>query len=143
VNSLDAPRSARLRRWLSVLAVLVFGFKGLIPSGYMFAAVDGHAQLIICPAGLHDASATRSTAGVHFMAGMAHMPGMVHSAHAALAANQCPFALAGGAALRAAVVEPAAPSFVTLQPARAVAAVSVPITPPSRFHAPRGPPSLA
>jgi hypothetical protein len=137
MNFLDAPRSARLGRRLSVLVVLTFAIKALIPTGYMFAAVDGHAQLVMCPAGIHDAAA------LHSMAGMAHMPGMVHAAHGALAANQCPFALAGGAAFRAAPGEPAEPNFVILQPLRAVATASIPTSPPSRFHAPRGPPSLA
>ena len=131
---LHAPRSVRLRRWLSVLVVLVFGFKALIPTGYMLAAVDGHAQLVICP------SSISVTAAMHSVPDMAHMAGMQHAAHAA---NQCPFALAGGAAFRATLADLAEPNFVILQPPREFAPASVPSTPPSRFRAPRGPPSLA
>ncbi len=139
----DTARSARLGRRLSLLVVLAFGFRALIPTGYMFAAVDGHTQLVICPAGIHVAADAHPMVGAHSMAGMAHMPGMAHAAHAGLAANQCPFALASGAAFRATAGELAEPNFVVLQPARVFTATSVPITPPARFHAPRGPPSLA
>jgi hypothetical protein len=130
-------RSARHRRWLAVFVVLVFGFKALVAPGYMFASVDGHARLVLCPAGLHYAP------GMHAMPGMVHGPAMDHAAHASLAAAQCPYALAGGAALLATVAQPAEPHYVVLQPARPCAAPSVPISPPSRYHAPRGPPSLA
>ena len=130
-------RSRHARRWFGVFVVLAFGLKALLPTGYMFAAVDGHARLVMCPAGLYHA------AGVHHMVGMEHALGTDHSAHAALAADQCPFALAGGAAVLAAVHDPAKPYFVVLPAARAVAVASVPIAPPPRHHAPRGPPSLA
>lgn len=134
---LDSQRTASRRRWLGLFVVLAFGFKALIPAGYMFAAVDGHSRLVICPAGI------QYGAGMHPMAGMVHTSGMNHAAHAPLAADQCPFALAGGVAFLAAVAEPAEPNFVILQPASPCATASVPLTPPSRYHAPRGPPSLA
>jgi len=130
-------RSARHRRWLSVFVVLVFGFKALVAPGYMLASVDGHARVVLCPAGLHYAS------GMHAMPGMVHAPGMDHAAHASLAAAQCPYALAGGAALLSAVAQSAEPHYVVLQPARPHPPASVPVTPPARYHAPRGPPSLA
>jgi hypothetical protein len=130
-------RTAGLGAWLRVFVVLVFAFRALIPTGYMFAAVDGHSRLVICPAGLQYAP------GKYSMAGMVHASGMDHGVHASLGADQCPFALAGGAAFLAAVCEPAEPNFVILQPASARATASVPIAPPSRYHAPRGPPFLA
>ena len=120
-----------------MFVVLVFGFKGLIPQGYMLATVDGHTRLVICPAGIHYA------ADRHSMPGMVHSSNIDHIAHASLAAAQCPFALASGAAFHAAVAVPAAPDFVVLQPARFCETASLPITPPLRYHAPRGPPTLA
>ena len=130
-------RKYAARRWASVLTVLVFGFRALIPTGYMYAAVDGHTRLVMCPAGILHA------AGVPVMPGMDHTFGMNHAAHAALAADHCPFALAGGAALLAAAQTPREPFFVILRPAQAPALVSAPAAPPLRYHAPRGPPSLA
>jgi hypothetical protein len=121
---------------LTVVVALVFGVKALIPTGYMLAAVEGHSRLVICPAGLYDA------AGRHAMAGMVDAPGMDHGAHA-LAADQCPFALAGGAAFLASVRAPVEPRFVIVPSARGRAIASVPVLPPSRYRAPRGPPLLA
>lgn len=129
-------RSRRLRYGLGVLTVLVFGFKALIPVGYMYAAVEGHTRLVMCPAGLGGAAST------HPMDGMAHASGMNHAGHAALPADECPFALAGGAGLLATSHTPLEPYFTILHPARAQAVASVPTAPPSRYHAPRGPPSL-
>jgi hypothetical protein len=134
---LDLRRTASRRRCLGLLVMLAFGFKALIPAGYMLAAVDGHLRLAICPAGIHYLT------GMHAMAGMVQTSGMDHGAHGPAAGDQCPFALAGGAAVLAAAGEPAEPNFVILQPVRARDAASVPIAPPSRYHAPRGPPSLA
>ena len=130
-------RSARRSRWVSVFVVLVFALKALIPPGYMLAPVDGHARLVMCPAGIH------YPAGMHSMAGMVHVNEVGHAEHASLAVTQCPFALAGGVALLAAAGAVAEPHYVTLQPARPCATASVPTTPPARYHAPRGPPSLA
>ncbi len=137
MSLLHLQRAPGIKRWLGVVAVLAFGFRALIPTGYMLAEVGGHSRLVICPAGIHYAATE------HSMAGMAHAGGMNPGAHASLGAEQCPFALAGGAAIRTAVGEAAKPNFVILQPSRPFAATSVPITPPSRYHAPRGPPSLA
>ena len=133
----DLQRTRFARHWLGVFTVLVFGFRALVPTGYMIAAVDGHTRLVMCPAGIYFA------AGVHPMTGMDHGSAMSHAGHATLTADQCPFALAGGAGLLAAVHVPATPHFVTLQPAHVVSVASVPAAPPSRYHAPRGPPSPA
>ena len=130
-------RTRRARYGLGVLSVLVFGFRALIPVGYMYSALDGHPRLMMCPAGLGGAEAS------HRMTDMAHAPGMAHAGHAAPAADQCPFALAGGAGLLAATNPLTQPYFVILRPARAPAVASAPAAPPSRYHAPRGPPSLA
>lgn len=113
-----------------MLCVLVFGIRALIPTGYMYGTADGHTGLILCPAGLHHDVAA------HPMAGM-------HGGHGMQSAEQCPFALAGGAALRAAGRAPLEPYFLIVHPARAQIVASVPRAPPSRYHAPRGPPSLA
>ena len=137
MNPQTSKRRRRARYGLGVLAVLVFGFKALIPVGYMYAAVDGHTRLVMCPAGLSGAESK------HHMNAMAHASGMSHARHATLAADQCPFALAGGAVLSATTHTPVEPYFVILHPARAPAVASVPTAPPSRYHAPRGPPSLA
>ena len=115
-------RSPLARRCFGVLVVLVFGLKALMPTGFMLASIDGHAQLVMCPAGAHHAH---------------------HAAHAAIAAQQCPFALASGAALAVQAQAPAEPYFTTLQSAHADAVVSVPLAPPLRHRAPRGPPALA
>lgn len=47
--------SSPVRRWFGVLVVLVFGLRALVLTGFMFASVDGHAQLVMCPAGTHHA----------------------------------------------------------------------------------------
>ena len=137
MNQQLRKRSRRARYMLGALTVLVFGFKALIPVGYMYAAVDGHTRLVMCPAGLGGAANT------HHMDGLVHVSGMKHVGHAALRADQCPFALAGGAGLLATSHTPLEPYFTILHPARAQAVASVPTAPPSRYHAPRGPPSLA
>jgi len=134
MRKIAQPRSAGLRRWRAVCLVVVFAIKSLIAPGYMFASVDGHARLAMCPAGIHYAT------GMHAMQGMTH--GMDHAAHGSVAADQCPFALAGGVAFVATAAHAAEPAFVTLQPARLRVSASAPVTPPSRYHAPRGPPSL-
>ena len=98
-------RSHLARRWFGALVVLVFGLKALTPTGFMFAAVDGHAQWVMCPAGvyhaggMHHAAGMLSMAGTHHGLGINHPPALDHAAHASLAAQQCPFALASGAAL--------------------------------------------
>lgn len=134
---MDSQRTIRRRRCAAVLVILVFGLKSLLAPGYMFAAVDGQLRLVMCPAGIHNAAAMQS------MPGMEHASGMVHGMLASFGADRCPFALAGGAAFLAVVCEPTAPKYVIFRPARARSAASVPIAPPWRYHAPRGPPSLA
>lgn len=120
--------------------MLAFGLRALIPTGFMLAAIDRHARLVMYPAGIYHATGEHM-AGMD-MAGM-DMAGTIHVAHAAGAADQCPFALAGGAGLFATVREAAEPYFVILRPARARAVASIPSAPPWRHHAPRGPPSPA
>jgi hypothetical protein len=130
-------RRLRTRQWLGAAAMLVFALRALIPAGYMLAAVEGHTRLVMCPAGVYH--------GVprHAMSDMGHALGMNHAAHEALAADHCPFALAGGSGLLSAASLPVEPYFVFLRPGRAQAIASVPTAPPSRYHAPRGPPALA
>ncbi len=136
-------RSRAARRWIGALALLAFGLKALVPTGFMLAAVEGQVRLVMCPAGMHHPP------GMPTMAEMIHGPGaehaatVDHAAHAALASQQCPFALASGAALLAQAPSPAEPYFLWLPPARAGAVASVPAAPPLRHHAPRGPPALA
>lgn len=142
-------RSSRARRWFGLLVGLLSGLKALTPAGYMLAAVDGHAQWVMCPAGvyhrgnMHHAAGMLPMAGMNHSLGLDHAPAIDHAAHASLAARQCPFALASGAALVAMAREVVEPYFVLLRPVRADAVVSVPIAPPLRYHAPRGPPALA
>ena len=123
-------RRGRLGHGWIALALLAFGFRALVPVGYMYATVAGETRLVICPAGL-------SPAAAH------HMPGMAHAGHAKIAADQCPFALAAGAGLLAATQQAAEPYFVVLTPAPAQALASVPSAPPCRYRAPRGPPTLS
>jgi hypothetical protein len=122
-------RPPRHRRGLSVLVLLALALRALIPTGYMITAVEGHAQLALCPSGLHWAG--------HLHHEVDHGAGITHGA------DHCPYALAGGHGLAGAAPEPAQPYFVLLRPAYAVAPASVPAEPPLRHHAPRGPPSLA
>ena len=148
---MSVPHRHRLHyfRWLGALALLAFALHALIPTGFMVARVDGHAELVMCPSGLYHvhgvdpAADTLAMAGMHHGALMHHGPGVDHSGHAALAAQQCPFALASGAALTAQVRSPAEPYFVFLRPLRADVVTSVPADPPLRHRAPRGPPALA
>lgn len=131
------PRLRRNRVWFGVVAAALFGLRALIPTGYMFAPVEGHARLVMCPAGIHHAM------GMGAMAGMEHQVPIGHAGHPSPAAEQCPFALAGGAGLLAAVSGPVEPYFSLLRTARAVSIDSVSAAPPYRYHAPRGPPSPA
>jgi hypothetical protein len=137
MTALATLRQARLKGWLGAMVVLVFGLRALIPSGYMLASVEGHSRLVICPSGLHYA------AGMHTMAGMTHGSGMAPGAHATFSAEHCPFALAGGAALYTSSGVWAEPGYVILQPKNSRAPASIPIAPPTRYDAARGPPTLA
>ena len=111
--------------WLALCTLAVFSLRALVPVGYMWAAAEGHSRLVLCPAGMH------------------HAPGMHHSGHEAPANDHCPYALAGGAGLLSAQLAPVEPYYSLLQPARTPAVASVSAAPPPRYHAPRGPPSLA
>lgn len=145
MNANPLLRARRRPLWLGVLAVAGFGLRALIPTGYMLATVDGHARLILCPAGVHYTGGTAATD--HGMA-MGHgamdpAAGMHHANHAAQGAEHCPFALSVGASLAAANQAPAEPYFALLQPARPPLIHSASTAPPRRYHAPRGPPSPA
>jgi hypothetical protein len=149
--------SGRLRGGFAVLAALALCLKALVPTGYMIAAVDGHARLIMCPAGLHQSGTMHYDLGGMVMAGVdvmhmdvthtaqsQQMPSAEHAAHAAQhAAADCPFALAAAAAFATGAPESAEPYFVFLSAAAPVLVASIPTAPPFRHHAPRGPPSLA
>jgi hypothetical protein len=111
--------------WLALCALAVFSLRALVPVGYMWAATEGHSRLVLCPAGMH------------------HAAGMHRDVHEAHANDHCPYALAGGAGLLAAQLAPVEPYYLILQPARTPAVASVSAAPPPRYHAPRGPPSLA
>jgi len=108
--------------WLALCALAVFSLRALVPVGYMWTAVDGHAHLVVCPAGMHH---------------------MHHDGQGAPAADHCPYAHSGAPGLLAAQFAPVEPYFSVLQPARTPAVASVSAAPPPRYHAPRGPPSLA
>lgn len=142
MNANPLLRTRRRPLWLGVLAVAVFGLRALIPTGYMLAAVDGHARLILCPAGVRYAGAMPATD--HGMS-MDRAMAMDHGAmdHAAQGAEHCPFALSGGASLVAASHAPVEPYFLLLQPPRPPLILSASTAPPWRHHAPRGPPSPA
>jgi hypothetical protein len=130
--------SPRFRSTLLVLAVLAMAFRSLVPTGFMIAAVDGRAELVMCPAGLHHGG------HAHHLADAAHQgAGALHAAGLEHAADQCPFALAGSPGLTGAAPDLAQPYFVLLQPSRTVAVATVPAEPPPRRYAPRGPPALA
>lgn len=111
--------------WLGVLAVAVFGLRALIPTGYMLAAIDGHAHLVPCPASAH----------------MNHASAMHHAGHAATGAGPCPYALSAGASLVGAQQDPARPYYSLLLPTHPPAVITASSLPPPRYHAPRGPPS--
>jgi hypothetical protein len=111
--------------WLALCALAVFSLRALVPVGYMWTATEGHSRLVLCPAGMH------------------HAAGMHHGGHEAPASDHCPYAHAGGAGLLSAQFAPAEPYYSLLQPARAPVVISVLAAPPPRYHAPRGPPSLA
>jgi hypothetical protein len=151
VNASPLLRTRRRPRWLGVLAVVVFGFRALIPTGYMLGTVDGHARLILCPAAVHyagggataDHGMAMDGAMARDHAGMDAAASMRHADHAAQAAEHCPFALSGGASLSALNQEPAKPYFALLQPPRPPLIHSASSAPPWRYHAPRGPPSPA
>jgi len=143
VNTRRLPSARRRLHWQVVFAIAVFGLRALIPTGYMITAVDGHARLGMCLAGMHQA------VGAHDMSGMWHgggadaADGMRKAGHGALNTEHCPYAFSGGAGLLGALAEPGLPYFALLQPARAPAVAFLPASPPPRFSAPRGPPSLA
>jgi hypothetical protein len=129
--------SAWFRCGFGALAVLALALRALIPTGFMVTAVEGHAQLVVCPAGLH------RSAHLHPMAGtLHHVAGAEHGAAATHSADQCPYALAGGPGLAGAALEPAQAFFVQLQPVRAAVLATLPAAPPPRHQAPRGPPAL-
>ena len=108
--------------WLALCALVVFGLRALVPAGYMWSVTDGHAQLVVCPAGMHH---------------------MHHDGQGATAADHCPYALSGGPGLLSAQLAPSEPYYSWLQPAPTPVFASVSAAPPPRYHAPRGPPSLA
>ena len=133
------------RRWFMALAMVAMAFKALIPVGYMVATVDGRASLIMCPAGIHVHAVPVKAAGMPSMAGMdMSAAGTAHAAHSAQHEGaECPFALATGAALYAAVKAPAARYFELIPRPTPAIPVAVPLAPPPRHEAPRGHPSLA
>jgi hypothetical protein len=144
-------RSAASRCGFVLLVVLAMGLKALIPTGFMLAAVGGHAQLVMCPAGIHATAMKQHAAAMAAMmvmdasssAHMMHAAGVDHSAHAALAAEQCPFAFASASVLPAPVPQVTEPYFTVVRPVAVAVVLSIPIAPPIRHSAPRGPPALA
>ena len=150
MNATPSLRTRRRRLWLGVLAVTVFGLRATIPTGYMLAAIDGHVRLVVCPASVHyvaRAMASGAMAMGHGM-GMDHggldpAGAMSHASHAASGTEHCPYAFSGGASLLAAHQDPAEPYYSLLQPAEPPAVITAASVPPPRYHAPRGPPSLA
>jgi hypothetical protein len=159
--SLQQLRQSRpMRHAFSVLVALAFGLKALLPTGYMLAVADGQLQLVICPGAIYHGAGAHSVGEPGSWPAMQHAPGVhmrgmssavghgqhaAHDPHAAhgATAEQCPFALASGAGLLAAVHALAEPYFVVLPAARPAAVTSIPSAPPSRHNAPRGPPALA
>lgn len=130
--------------------------KAAIPVGYMVVAVDGHASLVLCMSGVHRHSApvvaadSRAMADMYMPAtalhpgAMEHALGHAHAAHSAQhAAADCPFSLASGAALVAAIEAPAARYFELIPRTALIVPATVPLAPPLRHEAPRGPPPLA
>jgi hypothetical protein len=111
--------------WLALCALAVFSLRALVPVGYMWTAVDGQSRLVLCTAGMH------------------HAAGLHHAGHDAPANDHCPYAHAGGAGLLSAQLAPAEPYYSILRSAPAPVVASVSAAPPPRYHAPRGPPSLA
>jgi len=137
-------RSSTARRRFGALLWLALGLKVLLPPGFMLAQVDGHPQLVMCPAGIQArAVATNSTpamADMPPMAGMDHGAHVGHGAHADHAAQGCPFALASGVAFVAQHATQPDPWFLLLKPAIALAGTTAAPEPPLRHRAPRGPP---
>jgi hypothetical protein len=109
----------------------------------MLAVADGHATLVMCPAGIQGASGMMAMVHAAAMDGSGAMDPAAPMHHEATGAEHCPFALSGGASLLATRHEPAEPYFALLQPAPLPVIQSVSAAPPPRYHAPRGPPSLA
>ncbi len=133
-------RRSGFHRSLGVLAILALAMRALIPTGYMVAPVDGRAQLVICPAGLH----LHQAAHLHHTAGAAGTAHEAATAHGGMGhtSELCPFALAGGPGLTGAAPAPVQPYFVLLSQPRIVAFAGVTQSPPFRHQAPRGPPAL-
>jgi hypothetical protein len=124
--------------------MLALCLKALVPTGYMIAAVDGHARLIMCPAGIHQPLAMHHEGGAMAMGDAQHLASAGHAAHAAQhAAADCPFALAAVAVLGTSAPQSAEPYFILLPNAAPLSVASIPAAPPLRHSAPRGPPSLA
>ena len=106
------------RRCFALTAVLALSLKALMPTGFMLASVDDHAQLVLCPAGIHFHGMAMSMDHADAMS-MQHAPGIAHAAHAAHAATSadaCPFAQAAGSALPMHAVHVYEPYFTMLRP---------------------------
>lgn len=130
--------SAAMQRVFASLVVLALVFKAMIPTGFMLSSVDGQLRLVMCPAGIHAHMNMPMPMSMHH-----HGSAIDHAAHAAASADQCPFALATGGALQSHTSCVAAPYFSLMRPLAPDAFNSIPVPPPIRHLAPRGPPSLA
>ena len=121
------------RRCFVLLALCAFALHAAVPMGFMIGVAGGHVRLELCPAvaPVHPMSTVQ-------MAGMTHHGGI----HAGAAASSCAFALAGATALLSPAPDLAQPYYVYLQPVRSAVIFSLPVEPPLRHQAPRGPPAL-
>ena len=119
-------RLRRASRWPALLAVLAFGLRALVPTGFMLAPVDGHVQWTLCP-----------DAGAHAHHHHAGMPaGHAQQLH-------CPFALASAAPLAAALPALVPPHAELRLPVAEPARPGRAADSPYRHAAARGPPTLA
>jgi len=120
---------------MALAAVLAFALHALVPQGYMWAPVDGRVAVVACSDYAFDVLALAAHQHHH------------HAAHHAgghgAAAQSCPYALAGGAALVASAPLLAVQQFALSQTRLPQLDQSAPRSIPLRFAAPRGPPTLS
>ncbi len=126
-------RGPGARRLIATLAVLAFALRSLVPVGYMWTPVEGRLAVSACS---DYAADVVSLATQH-----QHFHHHHHRGDAAGSTDSCPFALAGGAALAANAPTLAAQQFEIVQARLPQFDYSAPLSIPSRFHAPRGPPA--
>jgi hypothetical protein len=127
-------RPQRTSLW-TLVAVLAFALRSLVPAGFMWAPLDGHVTVVACS----DFSADVVALASHHHH---HHHGVAQGGSSATG-DSCPFALAGGAAFASSAPGLAVQHFEIVQARLPVFDTSAPRSIPLRFLAPRGPPAAA